>query len=214
MDPHDTSSATRRTGTRPPLLQPGLGEMLGYWQSLRPSPNAVPGRASIEPREIEPFLSHSGILEKTMSGAGKFRLAGQRFHTLMGMEPRGMPLRALFDVSSRERLQSLTHALFDGPAIVTLGLYADQGHQPPLHGQIMLMPLADVFGEINRALTMIWVDEATPPVAPIRFRISERHVSPITLRAEASGTPQMPPVRVQVRKGERPALRVITGGLG
>jgi hypothetical protein len=131
---------------------PELSLVRTYWDRLR-GPRVAPLRGEVDPRGIAAALPYAFILDRIAPGQARFRLAGMHVCDLMGMELRGMPFSALFRLPSREPLSALLGEVFDGPHQLTLAVHADRGMgRPALDGQMLLLPLADHHGVINRAL--------------------------------------------------------------
>lgn len=177
-----------------------LGPIKAYWDRVRAG-RIVPARADIDPEAMHPYLGQSGIIERTRPGTVKIRLAGRKLEALMGMEMRGMPLRAMFTVAHRDRLEALLTQVFEGPRVLTMGLSAAFEGQPLVTAHLALMPLSDIRGEVTRAL-MVMTPQSEPARMPCRFDIHHAHLALI-----ATETPTDPP------RAETPQLRVITGGL-
>jgi hypothetical protein len=191
-------------GARPRNVDPkgapaAITPIMAYWNTLRHG-NAVPARAAIDPGAIAPYLSSSGMVERSASGAVRLRLAGQDLQRLMRMNPRGLPLRTLFTLTSRARLAELVAQVFDGPGLLSMTMTADQGSAPPITAQMAMMPLRDTNGRITRAMIVLNVPKVRT-ISPCRFHIRQAHVAPVTPVAEH---------RPLARRG--PRLAVIDGG--
>lgn len=177
-----------------------LGPVMAYWNSLRQG-RVVPDRADLNPEALRPYLAQSGIVERTQAGGAKIRIAGRHLEQVMGMNMRGMPLRSLFALSHRSRLDAVVSEMFEGPKLLTLSLAAVFDAQPIASGHMALMPLADMQGTISRAL-MVLTPQSPPERIPCRFRIRHAHLALI------DGTGDGPDPT-----GDPPRLRVIEGGL-
>lgn len=184
----------------PSAKQPAIAPVRAYWDDLRQG-RAAPSRADIDPTAISPYLGQSGIVERTANGRVKLRLAGKQVQNLMQMDPRGTPLRTLFTLNSRDRLNDLLDDVFFGPSLLTMTLTTEPLAGDPITAQMALMPLTDMGGAVSRALMVLTVPPGPIP-APCRFHIRHAHVTPTTQT-------HLPPVPL----AERPRLRLIQGGL-
>lgn len=146
-------------------------ELEQYWASL-PRQDGVPFRSDVEPRELGPLLSHCFVLERVAPGVARFRVAGRAVTDLIGMDPRGMPLSALFAPASRAAISTYLEGAFTHPNLVDLSLDSPKSdEQPRLQGKILLLPLRDDQGNVTRLLGSL-VMSGMRGVGPRRFRIS------------------------------------------
>ncbi|MDE3029898.1 MAG: PAS domain-containing protein, partial [Paracoccaceae bacterium] len=138
---------------------------------------------------------------------------GMHLCDLMGMEVRGMPISALFEVSARPALSEHLEAVFSTPEVVEFGVIAEGGaRSEALSGQMILLPLLDSAGLGTHALGCIDV-EGTIGQHPRRLLITGtrrqailRPVSDIARRmgfAEAVASYQTPAASA------RPQLRLV-----
>lgn len=169
----------------------GLRAAIGYWDSLRTG-QLVPPRTALDHGALRPVLQSAAILENPRAGTVRVRLAGARINALMGMEARGMPLRALFDLADRGRVTAEAENALAEPAVLLMDVVTPaprHGVAPRLATQIALLPLCDAEFMVNRALYVMGdVDGAEPgalqPDIPHRWSLwrTER----IALRADES----------------------------
>ncbi len=153
------------------MRYPIINEVEAYWEGLRDS-RPLPRRSELDPRALEPALDRVFLLERVTPHVVRFRLAGQSLHHLMGMDVRGMPLSALFTADARADLSANIESLFQGPRMVRLTLTGEPGlARRKLDGEMLLLPLCDEDGAVNRALGCL-ATEGTPGRAPRRFRIA------------------------------------------
>lgn len=149
-----------------------LRQVDGYWHGLRRG-HVVPARSDIDPRGINGVLEFAFIAERIATGHARIRIAGTHLCDLMGMEVRGMPLTALLSPVSRNLTSDLIAKVFDAPAQVELALKAEKRiGKPALNGRMMLLPLADDFGDISRMLGCL-VTDGKIGRAPRRFEIAQ-----------------------------------------
>lgn len=153
------------------MTQPVLTQIRAYWEELRAG-RLMPLRSEVDPREMSPFLETCFVLERVSSGDVRFRLAGMAINELMAMEVRGMPLRALIAPVDRPMFSAKLAAVFVTPEIQEYRLESDQPHAPELSAVLLVMPLKDENGEVNRAIGCM-TTKGTLGIAPRRFRVKE-----------------------------------------
>jgi len=143
-----------------------------YWCALGEG-TAVPRRSQIDPRGLENILEFTFVLERIAPRIARFRLAGHHLNDLAGMEVRGMPLTAFFTLSARPQIAAALEHMFDAPAVAELSMQSEtKPRRTPLEAKMILLPLEDDLGVINRALGVLIADiPAGHPVdhTPIRF---------------------------------------------
>ncbi|MDE3237607.1 MAG: PAS domain-containing protein [Paracoccaceae bacterium] len=180
------------------------------WTDLR-SGHALPARAALEPRRIGPALASAFIVERIAPGQARLRVAGARLGALMGMELRGMPLSALFELDARDALADLLCDVFDAPCAARLTLAAAPGFgRPALSGDMLLLPMTDRDGAPNCALGgLVW--QGTPGRLPRRLGIETIRRLPLPAQ-DKPAAPQ--PARFEMAEAAtefrpRPQLRVV-----
>ncbi len=153
-----------------------LDEVRAYWEALREN-GRLPLRSAIDPRGLANALEQVFLIERIASGHGRFRLAGNMFQDLIGMDIRGMPLSTLFEPASRQRLQPVLEDVFESATALHLGLEAERGiGRPMLSARMMILPLRGAAEEPTVALGVMMTVGGIGR-APRRFNIS-------TLRSE------------------------------
>ncbi|MEM7642681.1 MAG: PAS domain-containing protein [Pseudomonadota bacterium] len=169
-------------GERMTRKSPLLEETWRYWSSLRDG-QAIPRRDALEPRSMSFTLGHSMILDRVRPGTIRVRLGGRIMQDIMGMEVRGLPIRAFFDLEARTRATHLVEQVFETPATLEMDLISD-GQGGGLRGQLLVLPLLDHVGQPTKALTCLGLDG---PVLepPRRFRIVSHRLSAIRAGAAA-----------------------------
>jgi hypothetical protein len=187
--------------TAPPA--PGIDPVVAYWQGLRRG-RTVPARSDLDPVALQPWLSGAGIVERGATGRIRLRLGGRGLSDLMGVEARGMPLRAMFAVGARTRLQELADAVFDGPQLLTMTLVATTLTHETVQVPMALMPLSDGSGDITRALLCLKLDPAARIALPCRFHIRQAQLTRLDAGVRVSGG--------QATRSNAPGLRLIAGG--
>lgn len=153
-----------------PPLDARLTAVLRYWDDLR-GDRPVPGRVELRPTEISRHLSRICILERHRAGTVRIRLAGSLLSTRMGMELRGMPFRALFEMADRTHAMEAAETAIATPAISVLSLSRQERTGPAAEAMMAILPLSDTRGGLTRALAIYSERPAvTPFVSGIRGR--------------------------------------------
>lgn len=156
-----------------------LSQVEAYWEGLRPDA-ALPARSAVDPRGIEDALEYTFILECVAPGVARFRLSGMHLNDLMGMEVRGMPITAMFTPEARQSVSTVISAACAAPQVSQLVLKAERSiGRPALEARMLLAPLTDDFGEVNRILGCIQSDGKIGR-QPRRFNVADvvtRHLS-------------------------------------
>ncbi|MGX9354197.1 PAS domain-containing protein [Roseobacteraceae bacterium S113] len=157
-------------GFKGPTQSNPHAQIEAYWHALRGT-QLVPARSDVDPRGIEMALSFAFVAERIAPGHARMRIAGTHLSDVMGMEVRGMPLSALFEPTSRDRLRAALRCVFDDPSIYKLGLVSEARlGKPRLTASMALFPLRNDMGDISRVLGCFQA-EGTLGRAPRRFEI-------------------------------------------
>lgn len=120
-----------------------------HWHTSRGS-RTVPSRADLNSGILENTLSHSFFLERVTPTVARFRVAGQAIHTHLGMEPRGMPISAVFTPAGRQMLAPLIYDVCENPAIVEVPLIAQRRFAfGSIRARLLMMPVRTIDREIN-----------------------------------------------------------------
>lgn len=184
---HDQSGGIQDLmGARLTRKSPLLEETWRYWSSLRRG-HALPRRDALEPRAMSFILGHSMILDRIRPGTVRVRLGGRAVQDLMGMEVRGLPVRAFFDLDARTEATAIVEAVFETPSVLEMDLVSD-GPEGRLAGRMLVLPLLDHAGRPTKALTCLSLDG---PVQgpPRRFRLMGHRLSPIHAAAAPAPLP-------------------------
>lgn len=194
-----------------------LADLEAYWHDLRGA-RALPARTEVNPAAIDAVLPHAFVAERVAPRVARLRVAGQAVSALLGMEARGMPLCTLFAPESQEMVGDLLARVFDDPAIVEAPLSAARGlGRPRLSGRLLLLPLTDAQGTVNRVIGAILCDGSigraprrlTIPeggalrIAPVGLPAPLRAPAPRLAAAAGGATVQGGP------RSARPALRLV-----
>ncbi|MDX5401046.1 MAG: PAS domain-containing protein [Rhodobacterales bacterium] len=158
---------------------PHIATVEAYWHALR-GRRAVPRRAEVDPRGIENALEYAFIAEHVAPGIGRLRIAGGHLADILGMEVRGMPLSGFFLPGARSDLAACIEKVCTDPTIATLTLQAEPGiGKPVLEARLLLLPLCDEAGEVNRILGCL-DSNGSIGRSPRRFSILSRRLTQIT----------------------------------
>lgn len=150
------------------LAHPHLAALEAYWRSLGNS-GGIPARTALNPARVESVLPYAFILQRVAPGTARFRVAGQRIHDLLKMDPRGMPFSTLFDQTEHDALRHTIESAFQDPAIVGLHLRSNGNLvRAALDGAMLLLPMRDGAGATTRLLGAM-VTPAHPALKPRRF---------------------------------------------
>jgi hypothetical protein len=160
-----------------------------YWDALRAG-RGMPKRAEIDPRGIETALEYAFILERVAPGVARMRVAGTHLHDIIGMEPRGMSVTALFQQDARIMIAGLLEEVFQTPgsAEVWMNSAGDQG-QPALDARMILLPLKSDLGDVSRILGCI-VCKGELNNVPRRFDIQDMKLRSLGASSVSSPRPK------------------------
>lgn len=203
--PENATQAPRPTGLfQPqPLSYPAVDTVVSHWEVLR-GQKLAPARSQIDPRCLAECLDKLFIAEQVAPGIARFRLCGQQFTTLLGMEPRGMPLSVLFAHEARDSLAAALRQVALGVRAV-LPLRAEKGlGRPGMDGMLALMPLTDHEGRITRILGVMETHGQVGH-APRKFRLTTPLPQEMERQRSIDSAPE--------RRSAKPLLRLIKGGL-
>ena len=127
---------------------------------------------ALNPAELDAALPHAFVLHRVGHGTARVRVAGQKLHDLMRMDPRGMPFASFFSEASRETAQQVLDHAFDKPAIIGLTLTASRGlGRKPVRAELLLLPMRDAEGKLTRMMGAI-VTSGPLPNRPLRFDVA------------------------------------------
>lgn len=151
----DGDQIVELTAFRGRNVRPILAQVEAHWENIRMG-RLVPSRTEVDPRALQGALAHIFVIERISTALARFRITGSHLCDLMGIEVRGLPVSAIFEPGSREKLADAMQAVFDDPSIVRLELGAAKGFgRAALSGDMMLLPLKSDLGEISRALGVL-----------------------------------------------------------
>lgn len=155
-----------KSGMRYPLIQ----RVEAYWEALRTG-DALPQRGAVDPRGLGDALPVCFVAEHVGGGQLRLRIAGQSITRIAGVEARGMALTSLIAPDQIGELERHAERMINGREVLRLGLVADLGNGRRLRGEMILLPLGNTEGEVDRVLGCILSDAGmTPPAC--RFRIN------------------------------------------
>ncbi len=145
----------------------------------------IPARTDLDPRLLGDALRVCFIAEHIVPGQARLRVTGRHLGDLFGMEPRGMPVGALFAPASRREAARLLELTCRRPALTQAWLESGAGiGRGRLEGTLVLAPLLDEHGQITRLLGAI---ETIGHVgrAPRRFEVRRSRYLPCPAPAGA-----------------------------
>ena len=171
-DVHDIMAA-RMTRT-----SPVLEEAWRYWNAKRVG-GALPTREALDARAMQLILGHSMILDRVRPGTVRVRVSGRVANDLMGMETRGLPVRAFFDLLQRGVAADMIDRAFDAPATLELDLIS-KGDDGPIAARMLILPLLDRTGAVTKALAVLVPDRLVAD-GPRRFRVVRHNLAPIAV---------------------------------
>ena len=168
------------------------------WDDLRGA-DAVPSRAALDEASMAPILAGSIILDRVRPGTARIRIAGATMGRMMGMEARGLPVRALFSLDDRPRIGALMDETFSAPVALRLDLETDDDRRT--RAAMIVLPLRDGAGETTKALATLDAGDVAPR-APQRFRIVEVRRARITTAPLPSPYPTAQPATLPLEAAE------------
>ena len=172
--------------------------MIDYWTARKGSALA-PARAVIDPAEFSDVITQAFIIGRERLGVYPFRLAGGLLEDLHRRTLLGYDLMNLWSAGDRPKIQAaIESALQTGEAMVVQALGRT------LHGQearleLLLAPLADSSGRINRLLGLY------QPTSPL-FRLQNEPIERLFLQGIAyadTGAAVPSPLRIAAIDGRR-----------
>jgi hypothetical protein len=166
---------TYRITRSDPVLGPALADILRGWLAIRRE-KALPARGDLDPRSLGASLGHAFILDRARPGTIRLRVAGYHMNDLMGMEVRGMPVRAFFTLTERRRMMALMERVFTTPAVLDLSLVSVAEGTAPLTGRMLVLPMTDDLGHVTKALGCL-VTKGCIGQSPRRFAIRSYNVT-------------------------------------
>lgn len=194
-----------------------LAEVRAYWEGLRDGA-ALPRRDQIDPRGIAGALEQVFLVERIAPGLARFRLAGMGISDILGMDVRGMPISAVFEPASRDRMTGPLEAVFRDGSALDVWLEAERGiGRPALEARMLLLPLVSTRGVTDLALGCLAVDGKIGRT-PRRFAISAllnealAVVKAVPVRALAEDAAVFVPGPIHPPVRGRPHLRLVKSG--
>jgi hypothetical protein len=185
MTGHNTSDTRAPRRIDGMVRDDGLRAAIGYWDGLRGN-RLLPSRMDLDPAALRPHLRDAAILEVAAPGSLRIRLGGARINALLGMDARGLPLRALFDLSERARISDEVEAAIAAPDLLLLDVVAPAPRfgvpeAQSLRAQIAILPMTDADLGPTRALYVMSTPmrDIRSADAPIRWCTTGHHRLPI-----------------------------------
>ena len=194
-----------------------------YWDNLCRE-GALPLRSAIDPRGIEDALNYAFILESIGTGIARIRIAGMHLNELIGMEVRGMPISSFVTPASREAFARVLVSALKSPAKMQLSLTAEEAPRTggkPLTARMLLLPLADDEGRVNRILGCLET-KGQFGQKPHRFELTSVKKTSLTSQAQRAPSPEVKhpeqkgfgdaSVPFEARKTRAPHLKLVRNG--
>ncbi|PLS23311.1 PAS domain-containing protein [Neptunicoccus cionae] len=152
------------------LCHPVIREVFNYWEGLRRG-RLAPLRSELDPQKLCNVIDQIFVLEYENPLDIRFRLAGMDLCNMLGMELRGMPARALFNIGHRDELGRVLDDMVTTPKIIELVLKTQPHKTPVLNARMLLLPMQAGKRQYSRILGCLVSDD--PPLqAPVRFDIA------------------------------------------
>ncbi|SDX50091.1 PAS domain-containing protein [Roseicitreum antarcticum] len=157
-------------------VPPVIGDVMAYWGRLRlGAEGGIPARAAVDPKEIGAHLGQVFIAALTTPRVARLRIVGAGISDLMGLDPRGMALCALFAQPARQELRDAFAQVASG-ARVLLPLQSEPlPGQPRLTAVMALMPLRAADGAVTQILGVIGVN-GTPGAFPRKLGLASTRI--------------------------------------
>jgi len=135
------------------MKQPTNQILYRYWNDLR-GQRLAPTRFEIEPSRMAQVLSETFILERGLTGAFPFRLAGTRVCEQIGRELRGEDFLRLVADDRRVIAKAMAAVTMEGAALV-LDIEAETGDGRTVAFEAIVLPLAHPATEVTRYMGAI-----------------------------------------------------------
>lgn len=147
-----------------------------YWTSQRRGAD-LPRRDALDPKAMGSILGHTMVWDRVQPGAVRVRLGGHVMEGLMGMEVRGLHVRAFFDPADRPQLMHQVERVFEEPATLELDLISETD-DGLLTARMLILPLLDRADEVTKALA-VTVTDRMPIDPPRRFQLTNVTLVPV-----------------------------------
>lgn len=154
--------------------------LLSYWQRLR-GDRPAPYRSEVDPRSMDCDIGNVFIIEVLDDGTERFRVAGSQVINTFGMELRGVPVRAILDVSAREGVATLISETLATAAIGYARLCPGVGGSELW--EMLLLPLRSDSGKLDRVLGMLFQlagGQNLEQLVPLRMALERMSIQPVT----------------------------------
>ncbi|MEJ6478628.1 MAG: PAS domain-containing protein [Octadecabacter sp.] len=187
-----------------------LNALEGYWNDLFRA-QRVPQRCDVDPAQIDHALPSAFLVQRVAPGVARLRVSGQRVNACLGMDAQGMPLSTFFLPSARAELSRALEQMFTTPALVELPIVSPRGiGRPLLRGRLLLLPLADDYGDVTRALGAMWVGGDLGR-GPRRFEFGNgaQRCQPLDQRTKLAAVSACSAPRKRPDTTRRPALQLV-----
>lgn len=157
-DDRQIPSIPSLSASAPVVGQSVLAELEQAWWAVVEA-DSVPRRSAISAMTLGNALPHGFILERVAPGHARLRVAGRNISAMIGTEARGMPMSCLLSAASRRVFSERLERVFADPAIIDMPIVAPRGiGRPRVTGRLLILPLCDESGEVNRAMGALILD--------------------------------------------------------
>ena len=141
----------------------------------------LPQSSNLKAEDLKPYLSNIFIADKIAPGLVRIKTAGTGILGSLRLDPRGMPLSALFRAQARGPLASAVHATLDTPEVTRLTLHAATNPlMPAIVAKMLLLPLLDNQVEPKRIFGVLTCS-CSKTSDRLRFEITKTQSYPLNL---------------------------------
>lgn len=159
-------------------VPPVIGDILAYWCNLRAAAGGtIPARADVDPKAISAHLGQVFIASLRTPRVARLRIVGAGIADLIGLDPRGMVLSALFAGPARDEVTRALAQVAAGARVILPLQSEPVPGQARLTAVMALMPLRGADGQVNQILGVIGVNGSVGPFPRRLMLASQRIVS-------------------------------------
>ncbi len=122
------------------MKQRATRDLFAFWNELR-GPRSAPDRAEIDPARLAPVLGNVFLLETTLAGMTRIRLAGTHLCAAFDAELRGRDFCELWRGEDRAAIRELVETVGEERAAAVLGAQCRDGVRDIGAAEMILLPL-------------------------------------------------------------------------
>ena len=154
--PFETAAPTRGTpSSLTDRTRSLLADIERDWRMVS-GMDQVPQQSAVDPARLHEALPYCFVLGQTAANSLRVRVAGQKLHDALRLDPRGMRFCGFFAEPVRPTISALLDSVMQTPAILEVPLLVQRGFaRRPVAAQLLAMPLRDPAGEITRIMGAI-----------------------------------------------------------